>query len=98
LGLDLSTDDLRRIEDVSEQKIFTGGTFSGYAYRGEYVVLSEESVLTLKIAPRQRAPREDAIIAAWYDQMLGRIRGALMVVRQEAAELHRINPRRYPLP
>lgn len=81
--LDLDAIDGKKMQSTARHYIDMSGTYEGYTVQVYRVRVEDGAKFPLTISPRRRATDENAIVSAWQEALLSRVRAALADIRAE---------------
>jgi len=81
--LDLDAIDTVKMRSTAWHYIDMSGTYASYVIRVSRVKVEDGAKLSIVITPRRLATQEGAIVSAWQEVLLSRVRAALNDIRAE---------------
>ena len=81
--LDLDPIDTKKTGSTALHYIDMSGSYAGYVIETYRIKVADGAKLSIIIAPRRRSSSEAAIVHAWQEALLGRVRAALADIREE---------------
>jgi hypothetical protein len=81
--LDLDELDLEKTRRTAWHYVDMSGTYHGFVVAVYRVKIEDGAKFVLRIAPRQYANEEKAILEEWTEALLSRVRAALVSIREE---------------